>query len=262
MKHSHAQQCVCRVAVSATNPIIGDAVSQGSPLTNLGDETARQVLMQGRNMPPRSLPPLLEQTAQLHEELIALWNELPDPVSNRAMLVTGFCEIVRQHTISQILLADAGIDVSATTLVRPAFEALVRGMWCLAGAEDAWIEKFLSPTPEAVKSDAETQMGPPVQRMLDDIARHHPAEIHRVLVDLKRQTWRAMHSYVHGGIRPLVQGLVGFREHEVAGVVMNANGMLVMATNLLRMSRGVDSPQLSALQMRYASCMPPLNSAP
>jgi hypothetical protein len=212
-------------------------------------------------MSQRFIDEILEQTERLHEALFALWDDLPDVDSPRSLLVTGYCEIVRQHAISQAYLAHAKLDVSATTLVRPTFEAMVRAMWCMAGADDAWIAKFLSPNPEAVNSDAETEMGPPVHKMLDDIKKHHPAEIHGGLVALKRATWRAMHSYVHGGIRPVAQGLSGFREHEVAGVVVNANGMLLMTTNLLRMSRGVRSPQLPDLQKRHASCLPPAGNA-
>jgi len=211
-------------------------------------------------MSKRSLQPILEQTELLHEALFKLWNDLPDPDSPRSLLVAGFCEIVRQHVLSQVILADAGIDVTATTLVRPAFEALVRAAWCMGGASEEWIQKFLSPNPEALTSDAETAMGPSVQKMLDDIREHHPAHIHQTLVELKASTWRAMHSYVHGGIRPVVQAFAGFQEHEVAGVVVNANGMMLWATNLLRMSRGVPSPQLPNLQRKYFACLPPVNN--
>ena len=212
-------------------------------------------------MSQRSLDAILKQTERFHEALFALWDGLPDMDSPRSILVTGYCEIVRQHATSQAHLVNARLDLSATTLVRPTFEAMVRAIWCMAGADDAWIKKFLSPNPEAVSSDAETEMGPPVRKMLDDIEKHHPAEIHRRLVALKSAAWRAMHSYVHGGIRPIAQGLSGFREHEVAGVVMNANGMLLMATNLLRMSRGIRSPQLPDLQKQYAVCLPPADHA-
>ena len=210
-------------------------------------------------MSKRSLQPILEQTHLLYEALSDLWDDLPAPDSPRSLLVAGFCEIVRQHALSQVILADAEIDVTATTLVRPTFEALVRATWCMGGASEEWIQKFLTPNPEALTSDAETEMGPPVQKMLDDIREHHPAHIHQMLVELKKSTWRAMHSYVHGGIRPFVQALVGFQEHEVAGVVVNANSMVLYTTNLLRMSRGVQSPQLPDLQRRYAACLPPAN---
>lgn len=207
-------------------------------------------------MTKRSLAPILEQTWLLHQDLAHLWEEVPEPGSRRALAVRGFCEIVRQHTISQAMLAGAGLDVSATTLVRPAFEALVRAIWCMRGAKDEWVESFLTPTAEVVGSDAETVIGPGVQKMLDELRPHHPAYIHQELVRLKEVTWRAMHSYVHGGIRPVMQATLGFQEHEVAGVVTNANGMLLTATNVERMVSGLRSPQLPLLQTKHAICLP------
>lgn len=208
----------------------------------------------------RALEPVVEQTILLHQDLDELWRDLPEPPSRRCLAVLGFSVILRQHVASQVLLAQGGLDVPATTLVRPAYEALVRAIWCMGGADDEWIERFLTPRPDLDLSGSETAMGPNVQRMLDQIEDKHPAHIHQMLVELKDETWRAMHSYVHGGIRPFVQGLVGFREHEVTGVVMNANAMLVVATNVVRMACGLASPQLPELQKKHASCLPPEKS--
>jgi len=130
----------------------------------------------------------------------------------------------------------------------------------MGGADDEWIERFLTPRPDVDLLGSETAMGPNVQRMLDQIEDKHPPHVHQMLVELKDQTWRAMHSYVHGGIRPFVQGLVGFREHEVTGVVMNANAMLVVATDVVRMACGLSSPQLPGLQKKHAACLPPEKS--
>lgn len=191
-----------------------------------------------------------------------LWSDLPEPPSHRSLAVIGFASIVRQHAVSQLLLAQAELDVSATTLVRPAYEALIRAIWCLGGADDAWIERFLTYKPEVDLAGVETTMGPPVQAMLDRIAAKHPAHVHRMLAELKERTWRAMHSYVHGGVRPFVQGLAGFQEHEVAGVVINANAMFIVATNVVRMACGLRSPQLPELQRRHAACLPPEHQEP
>ena len=68
-------------------------------------------------MSKRSLQPILEQTHLLYEALSDLWDDLPAPDSQRSLLVAGFCEIVRQHALSQVILADAENDVTATTLV-------------------------------------------------------------------------------------------------------------------------------------------------
>ena len=192
----------------------------------------------------------------LHGALEPLWAELPEPANKRALAVRGFANIVRQHVTAQWVLVQQELDVSATALVRPTYEALVRAIWVLRGAEDAWVAGFFTSRQEAVESDAETRKGPDVTAMLEVIARHHPADIHQPLVALKEATWRAMHSYVHGGIRPVVQSFVAFPHREAGSLLINANGMLMLATNVVRMAHGLWSPTLSVLQQQYADCLP------
>jgi len=204
-----------------------------------------------------TLASIAELTERFHGDIAELWTDLPEPSSPRSVFVSGSCEIVRQHTVSQFILASNQFDLSAAALVRPTFESLVRAIWCMAGASDAWIEGFAKQALEPLDPGTDPPMGPPVQKMLDEIEAHHPAHVHEALSALKKQTWRTMHAYVHGGIRPMIQGFIDFQEHEAARIILNANGMLLMATNVLRMSLGVTSPQLPALQLRYAKCLPP-----
>jgi hypothetical protein len=195
-------------------------------------------------------------THALHGALGALWDELGEPPNLRALAVRGFGNIVRQHAMAQWTLVQRELDVSATALVRPTYEALLRVIWTLRGADDAWIEGFFSPVKEAIESDGETRKGPDVAAMLATIERNHPAEIYQPLLALKEATWRAMHSYIHGGIRPVVQTFVAFPAHEAGSLLINANGMLVLATNAVRMAHGVGSPMLLGLQLQYADCLP------
>lgn len=195
-------------------------------------------------------------THALHRALESLWDELSEPGSMRQLAVRGFANIVRQHAIAQWVLVQRELDVSATALVRPTYEALLRVIWTLRGAEDAWIEGFLSPRNEALESDAETRKGPDVAAMLASIACHHPAEIYQPLLELKEATWRAMHSYVHGGIRPFVQSFVAFPPKEATSLLINANGMLILATNAVRIAHGLQSPMLPVLQTQFADCLP------
>ncbi len=195
-------------------------------------------------------------TRLLRGALEPLWDELPEPTDLRVVTVRGFANIVRQHSASQWVLIQHDLDVSAMALVRPAYESLLRAIWALRGAEDAWIEGFFTPNDQAIKSDAETRKGPDVAAMLDMISRHHPPEIHQCLVELKDATWRAMHSYVHGGIRPVVQSLVAFPPQQAGSLLVNANGMLIMVTNVVRMAHGLSSPMLPVLQKQYADCIP------
>lgn len=199
---------------------------------------------------------VLYGTRALHDALAPLWGELPEPDNMRVLAVRGFANIVRQHVAAQRILVQRELDVSAMALVRPSYEALVRAIWAFRGAEDAWIVGFLTPRQEAVESDAETRKGPDVTAMLEVIARHHPADIHQPLVAWKEATWRAMHSYVHGGIRPVVQSFVAFPHREMGSLLINANGLLMLATNVVRMAHGLPSPTLSVLQQQYGDCLP------
>lgn len=199
-------------------------------------------------------------TRLLHESLAALW-DLPEPENKRTFAVRGFANIVRQHVLSQLVLVQKELDVSATALVRPTYEALVRSIWVMRGAEDEWVEGFFSAREEAITSDAETRKGPDVVAMLHTISRQHPEGIHHTLVELKDKTWRAMHSYVHGGIRPVVQSFCSFPHHEAGSLIINANGMLLLATNVVRMAHGLQSPTLPVLQRQYFDCLPPADES-
>lgn len=65
-----------------------------------------------------------------------------------------------------------------------------------------------------------------------------------------------MNSYVHGGIRPVVQSFVPFPHREAGSLLINANGMLMLATNVVRMAHGLSSPTLPVLQQQYPDCLP------
>src|SRR3546814_18784014 len=93
-------------------------------------------------------------TRLLHAAIEPLWEELKEPDGLRALAVRGFANIVRQHAIAQWVLVQHELDISATALVRPTYEELLRTIWALRGADDGWISGFFSPQPEAIPSEA------------------------------------------------------------------------------------------------------------
>jgi uncharacterized protein DUF6988 len=199
----------------------------------------------------------LQQSSALHAELDQLWSGLTLPQSKRGQVVVGFCSIVREHVLSQHHLLAIGHHVTALTLVRPSYEALVRAIWCFHGASDGWIEKFLTPPEPDTDLRKETHTGPPVESMLDTIAKQHPEWVHRSLVELKEATWQPMHSYVHGGIRPVLQALLGFPDSKQVSVLRNSNGFWISATDVMRMVSNGRTGLLPPIQSHFAECLPP-----
>lgn len=203
------------------------------------------------------LEQVLQLSHEMHEELDQLWGTFSLPTSERGRVVIGYCAIVREHVLSQQHLLALGFDVTAATLVRPSFESLVRAIWCLKGASEDWIREFIAPPAPGADTRDETIKGPPVDSMLATIEKHHPQWVHQCLAELKDQTWKPMHSYVHGGVRPVLQALLGLPEHQGVSLVRNGNGFLMFASNVMQIACGGTPGRIVELQRRFALCLPP-----
>lgn len=215
------------------------------------------VSSQAQAGPGSSLLLVLDATERLHGSILPLWEDLPAISERRAFIAHSFCRIVRDDVRAQYALLRLGLDVPALTLVRPCFEALVRAIWVKEGAKEEWVAAFLTLTAEAISSSGETQMGPSVGRMLEEISNRCPEFVWRPLRMLKDETWRAMNSYVHGGIRAIGQVNSPENWDQLASAMLNANMMLVIATNLARMTSGVRSPEIAAIQRNHAGALQP-----
>ena len=208
-----------------------------------------------------NLPTLLAESNCFHSELSEHWSSLAMPETPRGRVVAGYCAVVREHVLGQQQLLALGFEVTAMALVRPSFEALVRAIWSLQGASDDWVTRFLTPSPLS-DVGGETVMGPPVDMMLESIERHHPTWVHQSLKELKHVTWKPMHSYVHGGIRPVLHALAGPAESQSVSVVLNGNGFVMLASNVLQIAAGAAPGRLAELQRRFVGCLPPLSPPP
>jgi hypothetical protein len=204
------------------------------------------------------LETILEKSLAFHEDLGQLWAACSMPDDKRSMIAVGFCSIVREHVLSQQRLLTTGFDITAMTLVRPAFESLIRAIWMLKGASDEWVDRFLTPHATGADASRETVMGPPVDSMLATIEKHHPAFVHGALKGLKDTTWSPMHSYVHGGVRPVLQALVGCPEPQQVAVVLNGNGFALLATNVMLMACEGPAGVLHRIQRHHLACLPPM----
>ncbi|WP_329889262.1 DUF6988 family protein [Stenotrophomonas sepilia] len=112
---------------------------------------------------------------------------LPDHMSAVAFAV------VHEHQASATLLVKHGLLGSATALMRPAFEAFVRGIW-LQWADDQELAHFQkghdTATPDKIIRKVVKRSG--VQRYAD-------------LLDTWHQSEKTMHGYVHHGYQSLIR---------------------------------------------------------
>ena len=202
---------------------------------------------------------MLEKSAALNERLADLFAAPRPPQSPRELLTVAMCSVAMEHWFSQRLLIEAGCHTTAMALVRLQFEFVVRAIWMHHGATDKWIEAFTSPMQPGQLS--EPILGPGVEPMLETIARTAPAQIGAMLQQLKAGAWQPMHSYVHGGVRSVAQTLAGATPYQLTSVLRNANGLAMLAANLLMIVENDSSKagRIREIQIANLDCLPPLN---
>jgi hypothetical protein len=96
-----------------------------------------------------------------------------------------------------------------------------------------------------------------------------PSEAHRPLTGFhpsqtlgafKAATWQPMNSYVHGGIRPVVQRLAGSAPQQRVGALQNGNRMALMTVNLLvvALQDRAMAGRIGPIQQEHRACLPPM----
>lgn len=205
-----------------------------------------------------ALADMLEQSERFEGDLAPLLAHPRRPPSRRALLALALCDVAVEFWVAQRLLIRSGMHTAALALVRLHFEATVRAIWVHHGASDEWLERFAAPI--APGQLAEPVLGPNVDAMLQTLAKTAPPFLAQTLGAFKAATWQPMNSYVHGGIRPVVQSLAGCTPQQLVGVLQNANGMALMTANLLVVA--LQDPALAGLispiQHKHRACLPPM----
>ena len=110
--------------------------------------------------------------------------------SHKRLIVSLACQdIVIEHYLGILNLLEKKIYSPAFALVRSVFETFVRGVWLGRCATDLQIEEY-----ESDNLDIKFYI------LLDEIEKL-PEYASKNLSGLKKIGWKAMNSYVHGGIQ-------------------------------------------------------------
>lgn len=199
---------------------------------------------------------LLDRSDEFHEAAVKALSGAGPVQSGRCAIAFGFSSVSIEHWASQRILLRAGLEVTAFALLRLQFETVTRAIWILECAKAEWLERFTTAVPAGQLE--EPVLGPPMDAMLNSLERAQPV-IAGILRPLKDGAWIPMHSYVHGGARPIAQAIAGATNYQVAAVLRNGNGLGLLAVNVLTNAfqnlalRGV----VARLQSEFRDCLPP-----
>ena len=200
----------------------------------------------------------LERSNALEEALFAYLSDAGHDDSLRSRVTSTLCGIAFEHANSLRSLITSGNHTSAVALLRPQFEAVTRAIWLHYAATDTAVAKLVAPlTPETEKSAGDS---PSMKDMLDAIERKAHPSASQMLARFKEQSWKAMNSFVHGGIHPVSRFGEGYPPPLLIQVLQNSNGLSTMAAMVMALLSGDANivRRLSQCQPEFEDCLPAL----
>ena len=166
-----------------------------------------------------------------------------------------------EHATGAFVLINNNLLPSAYALMRPQYESLVRGIWLLHAGNDSWVEKLGEPL--TVETARRANEGPMVAEMLKGLEESStaPQGIVRQLKEYRDVTWKALNSYAHGGLHPLVRTLSGYPAQLNYDVMRNSNAVVALTTQLLSILTGNHRHMepVRKLHVEFSDCLPILS---
>lgn len=203
---------------------------------------------------------LLVQSAEMDGDFRALLASAPVDHSTRAVVAASMCSLAFDHGHSLRMLLQASVPSSSLALFRCQFEVVARAVWIAFAAKEEWLIAFTSP----VEGLDEPVRSPSMDEMLRAISVHAPRKASDELSLLKAGVWKALHSYVHGGVRPIAESITGYQPAFLKSTVLNSNGLTAMAAMVLA-GLAPDRKllhQVLAIQFAHLECLPSRQPVP
>jgi hypothetical protein len=212
---------------------------------------------------PQEFARLLERSDALMEHLVSLLQRIPGLRDDaRGLAGRRAAHLALEHGDAVRLLFGAGAPNAACALLRSQYEAALRGAWALYAASNEKLDKLNRPLDLDSEQAAKNLDGP--EKMLDALKARAGFNQQLMglvipLVEIRENQWKAMNSFVHGGIHPL-QRSDGFPVQLAAQVVRNSNGIAHIACRLLiRLATDLDAASAAEVERAYLGfedCVP------
>jgi len=212
---------------------------------------------------PQEFARLLERSDAFMEHLTSLLQRVPSLRDDaRGLAGRRAAHLALEHGAAVRILFGAGAPNAACALLRSQYEAALRGAWALYAASIEKVDKLNRPLDLDSEQAAKNLDGP--ERMLDALKARAGLNQQLLglvipLVEIRENQWKAMNSFVHGGIHPL-QRTEGFPLQLAAQVVRNSNGISHIACRLvMRLATQLDATLVVQMERAYVGfedCVP------
>lgn len=200
---------------------------------------------------------LLEKSEALNSEFSRIFEYGPADESKRVIASWLMCSVALEHSVSLRQLVLSGGYTSAICIMRSQFEALTRGMWLFYSASEQKIENTMKTLSE-LSQNADTK--PSNSEMIAKMQGKAPDQAVLMLNEFKDVQWKALNSYVHGGVHALQRHGAGYPEQLVIDIIKSSNALLTMTAMMAAILTGnhVITKDVTKIQRRHEECLPGL----
>lgn len=200
----------------------------------------------------------LERNGQFHERVAENLSQLNPYPEQRYDLAMKSALLSIEHGTAAFALISGQLFAPGYTLLRTQFETLVRGIWFMYSASDAWIEKLNRPlTAEAAETSRDALM---LAEMLKGLRASEsvPSGLLDQLEACRDVMWKALNSYTHGGFHPLARFETGYPPRLSYDVLRNSNAMVALASQLAAIVTGDRQAMIPVrrLHTEFSDCLP------
>jgi len=169
------------------------------------------------------IEPQIRESEHFIQWLASEIDGLGIPTNDRSRLAAACLDTALEHHKAIMLLTANVLYGSAAALVRPLFEAFVRGVWLFHAASDEEIEQF--------KDD---KLNKTFGELIDDLESREPFDC-GTLSHVKKVSWKAMNSLTHTGLSQVARRITSdaikpnYTDAELKDVLETANSIGVFA---------------------------------
>ena len=202
---------------------------------------------------------LLEKSEALSSEFSRIFDYGPIDESKRVIASWLMCSVALEHSISVRQLVLNGNYTSAICLIRSQYEAVTRATWLFYAASDLKIENPMKTLSELSQN---ADQKPSNQDMIKAMDGKAPEMAVLMFNDFREHQWKALNSYVHGGVHALQRHGAGYPEQLIIDIVKSSNGLLSMTAMMAAILTGNDviAKDITKIQRRHQACLPVLLS--
>jgi hypothetical protein len=198
---------------------------------------------------------LLEKSEALNSEFSRIFDYGPVDESNRIVASWIMCSVALEHSSSVRQLAMNGNYTSAICLCRSQFEAITRATWLFYAASNKKIDNTMA---DAKTLSNKAEQGPSNEDMIKAMKGKAPEQAVMMFEEFRDVQWRALNSYVHGGIHVLQRHGAGYPEQLIKDIIKSSNGLLTMTAMMAAILTGnqIIATDVSKIQSRHKECLP------